>query len=166
MLLIKNFKNMWEKIETKIFHILYKMKIKETSIDSIIQFIKFGIVGLSNTFISYSLNAFILLIMTPLAISWDFIIGNVVSFVVSVLWSFYWNNKIVFCQGNKKRVIWKALLKTYAAYGFTGIFLSNLLSWVWIEVFHISKYIAPLFNLVISVPVNFIINKLWAFKAE
>lgn len=142
------------------------MKLKESSVDSMIQFIKFGIVGLSNTIISYSINALILFIMSSLAVSWDFIVGNVISFILSVLWSFYWNNKVVFCQGDKKRVIWKALLKTYIAYGFTGIILSNLLSWVWIEVFHISKYIAPLFNLIISVPLNFIINKLWAFKAE
>ena len=29
-----------------------------------------------------------------------------------------------------------------------------------------SKFIAPLINLIISVPVNFIMNKMWAFKTE
>lgn len=32
--------------------------------------------------------------------------------------------------------------------------------------FGISKFIAPLINLIISVPVNFIMNKMWAFKTE
>ena len=30
----------------------------------------------------------------------------------------------------------------------------------------ISKYLAPLINLVVSIPVNFLMNKLWAFKGE
>jgi putative flippase GtrA len=39
-------------------------------------------------------------------------------------------------------------------------------SWVWINVFGISKYVAPLINLVISIPLNFIINKFWAFRTQ
>ena len=66
----------------------------------------------------------------------------------------------------EKRSPWKALLKTYISYGFTGIILSNILSYVWIRVFGISKYLAPLINLVVSIPVNFLMNKLWAFKGE
>ena len=58
----------------------------------------------------------------------------------------------------------KALLKTYVAYGLTGIVLANVLSYVWINVFGVSKYVAPLINLVISIPLNFIINKFWAFR--
>ena len=60
----------------------------------------------------------------------------------------------------------KALLKTYMAYGFTGIILNNILSFIWIDKVGISKFIAPLINLIVSVPLNFIINKLWAFKSE
>lgn len=56
------------------------------------------------------------------------------------------------------------LLKTYAAYALTGILLNNILSWLWIERFDISKYVAPLINLIISVPLNFVINKLWTFS--
>ena len=56
------------------------------------------------------------------------------------------------------------LLKTYAAYALTGILLNNLLSCLWIEYFDISKYVAPLINLVISVPLNFAINKFWTFS--
>lgn len=52
-----------------------------------------------------------------------------VGFAISVLWSFYWNNKFVFTVGNgQKRNLLKALLKTYILYGFTGIILNNILS--------------------------------------
>ncbi len=131
------------------------------------QFIKFGIVGVSNTVISYLLNVLVLYTLASFNLSWDWLMGNIVAFVLSVLWSFYWNNKYVFTlEEGKERSIGKALLKTYISYGFTGIILTNILSYVWINCFGISKYIAPLINLVVSVPLNFIINKLWAFKAE
>ena len=58
---------------------------------------------------------------------------------MSVLWSFYWNNKYVFTLENgKNRSLFKALLKTYISYGFTGIILNNILSWFWISVLSIS----------------------------
>ena len=131
------------------------------------QFVKFGIIGLSNTVISYILNVAVLLILSPFSVSWDFFAGNMVGFLLSVLWSFYWNNRFVFTmQEGQRRSVWKALLKTYLAYGFTGIILNNILSWLWITKFGISKFIAPVINLIVSVPLNFIINKLWAFRAE
>ena len=56
-------------------------------------------------------------------------------------------------------------MKTYMAYGFTGIILNNILSFIWIDKVGISKFIALLINLIVSVPLNFVINKLWTFKA-
>lgn len=134
---------------------------------TVVQFIKFSIVGVSNTAISYLLNVAVLFLLQPYQVIWDYIAGNIISFILSVLWAFYWNNRMVFTveQGNN-RSIWKTLLKTYIAYGFTGIILNNILSWLWISVIGISKYIAPLINLIFSVPLNFIINKLWTFKSD
>lgn len=142
------------------------IELKEATADALVQFIKFGVIGLTNTLISYVLNIAVLLALKPYDLSWDYIAGNVVAFILSVLWSFYWNNKYVFtAKGGQKRSLWKALIKTYVAYGFTGIILSNVLSYVWIDLLGISKFVAPLVNLIISVPLNFIINKFWAFKA-
>ena len=139
----------------------------EETLRSLVQFVKFGVVGLSNTAISYLLNVLVLLALRPYALPWDYVAGNVVSFVLSVLWSFYWNNKYVFTvEEGRRRNLWAALLKTYVAYGFTGIVLNNALSYVWINVVGLSKFIAPLLNLVISIPLNFIINKLWAFTTK
>ncbi len=129
------------------------------------QFIKFGIVGLSNTAISYVLNVLVLLLLKPAEVSWDYIAGNTVSFLLSVLWSFYWNSRFVFDKKDGEYVWWKALLKTYLCYGFTGIVLNNALSWLWITKLGVSKFVAPLINLIISVPLNFLLNKLWAFRA-
>ena len=91
--------------------------------------------------------------------------AQVIAFVLSVAWSFYWNNKMVFVkEEGQQRSIWKSLMKTYISYSFTGLFLNSILLVLWVQVLHISEFIAPIINLVISVPVNFLINKFWAFK--
>lgn len=134
---------------------------------SIIQFIKFGIVGVSNTLISYVLYSGGLIVFREACLfgQADYLIAQIVAFVVSVAWSFYWNNKFVFkMEAGKKRSIWKALLKTYISYSFTGLFLSSILLILWVQIFRISEFIAPIINLLITVPLNFIINKFWAFK--
>ncbi len=93
--------------------------------------------------------------------------ANLLAFFLSVLWSFCWNNRAVFTlKEGERRNPWKALLKAYASCGLTGIVLNNILSWLWIDVFDISKFIAPLINLTVSVPLNFVILKLWTFRGE
>lgn len=82
-----------------------------------------------------------------------------------MLWSFYWNNKYVFQkEESEERNILQALLNTYVSYVFTGSFLNSILSLLWVEVLHISKLISPIINLLVSVPLNFIMNKFWALK--
>jgi putative flippase GtrA len=129
--------------------------------ETITQFIKFGIVGLSNTVISYIIYS----IFVYLGL--HYIVASVIAFIISVLNSFFWNNKYVFKKHyDQKRNILYSLLKTYFSYAFTGLILQNILLVVFIDFIHISKYIAPLFGLTVTVPLNFILNKLWAFKPE
>lgn len=128
------------------------------------EFLQFGLVGVSNTIISYLLYVVTLLLVSKSGVKFDYIIANIVSWLLSVLWSFYWNNKFVFKkEEGEKRNIWAALFKTYVSYGFTGLILNNILSVLWVSVLHISKMLAPIINLIISIPINFFMNKLWAF---
>ena len=128
------------------------------------EFLQFGLVGVSNTIISYLLYVVTLLLVSKSGVKFDYIIANIVSWLLSVLWSYYWNNKFVFKkEEGEKRNIWAALFKTYVSYGFTGLILNNILSVLWVSVLHISKMLAPIINLVISIPINFFMNKLWAF---
>ena len=128
------------------------------------EFLQFGLVGVSNTIISYLLYVVTLLLVSKSGVKFDYIIANIVSWLLSVLWSFYWNNKFVFKkEEGEKRNIWAALFKTYVSYGFTGLILNNILSVLWVSVLHISKMLAPIINLVISIPINFFMNKLSAF---
>ncbi len=164
---------LWKWIETiaykvlKVCYRLCKRELTEKSFSVFMQFVKFGIVGVSNTVISYVLYAVSLLVFKEFAIipKADYLVAQIIAFALSVLWSFYWNNKMVFVQEDgKKRSVIKALLKTYVSYSFTGLFLNSILLALWVQVFHISEFLAPIINLLISVPVNFLINKFWAFK--
>lgn len=166
----KKFWNIIEKMACTCFIYLFKLVGKtpsENQMDTLMQFLKFGIVGVSNTLISYVLYSGSLLIFRRLKIfpQSDYLIAQVIQFVLSVLWSFYWNNKKVFVlQEGERRSMWQALLKTYISYSFTGLFLNSALLVLWIRVLGISEFIAPIINLLVSVPLNFIINKFWAFE--
>lgn len=151
---------------SKIFK-MSKIEMSDEIFSNIMQFVKFGIVGVSNTVISYIIYVLSLIAFQKygLFVKTDYFIAQIISFLLSVLWSFYWNNKMVFVvEKGGKRSIWKALLKTYVSYSFTGLFLNSILLVLWIDVLHISEFIAPIINLLVSVPLNFIINKFWAFK--
>ena len=158
----------WDIIEKLIEFIIFKllkMRISEEKWNAFLQFVKFGRVGVSNTVISYLIYVVVLKFCEKFGLipQSDYILAQIISFFLSVLWSFYWNRKFVF-QADDNTSFIKSLLKTYMSYAFTGIFLSNILLIIWIKYMGISKIIAPIFNLVISVPINFILNKFWAFK--
>ena len=121
------------------------------------QFIKFGLVGVSNTAISLGIYYLFIYFNKDL-----YLLGSIVGFIISVLNSFYWNNKYVFKTEGQSEWL-KRLLKTYMSYGGTTI-LSTILLYIEVELLHINESIAPLINLAITVPLNYLVNKFWAFK--
>lgn len=136
---------------------------------TVVQFFKFGIVGISNTVIGYVIYAVTLNALRFFGIlpSIDIFISQFVMFMLSVAWSFYWNNKMVFKQeDNEKRNILSALWKTYVSYAFTSLFLSEVLLLFEVRLFGINEFIAPIINLFITVPLNFVIQKFWAFRGR
>ena len=165
----------WNYFEKLIYNIMKNLSVKILKKDyadnqhaAFMQFVKFGIVGVSNTVISYVLYAATLLILqkADLFPKTDYLWAQIVAFILSVLWSFYWNNKMVFVTSEEsERVWWKALIKTYISYSFTGLFLNSILLMLWVKICGMSEFVAPILNLLISVPLNFLINKFWAFKA-
>lgn len=156
-------------IVLKIIFKIFRKDMTDELFKSFMQFVKFGVVGLSNTLISYLIYVISLLIFRNMGIllKSGYLVAQVVAFVLSVLWSFYWNNKLVFTlQEGEERSVVKALVKTFISYSFTGLFLSSVLLVLWVQVMHISEFVAPIINLLVTVPLNFIINKLWAFKKD
>lgn len=164
--MIDKFFEVIDKILRWILYRDFNITISEEKLQAFIEFVKFGVIGLSNTVISYMLYLLSLFTFQSLKIlpSTDYLVAQIIGFVLSVLWSFYWNNRFVFKDEGKKRNLLQALIKTYISYAFTGLFLNSVLSVLWVEVLHWSKMIAPIVNLLVSVPINFLLNKFWAFK--
>ena len=149
------------------------------------QFIKFGLVGVSNTLISEAIYVIIVLLKG------NYLFASFMGFVISVLNAYYWSNKYVFKEDaeGEKRVWWKVLLKTYVAYSW-GFLVNLCLLILWIDILHISQYMDPVLrllahfniysfdaevigniiaegvNLILVIPMNFLINKYWAYRQK
>ena len=123
------------------------------------QFIKFGIVGAINTILSYVIinSCYYLLNLHEQ-------ICNIIAFVITVFISFMLNSRFVFKEEEEKQNFWKQLIKVYASYSITGLFLTAILLYLEEEVLGIQHYIATFINLIVTVPINFILNKFWAYK--
>jgi len=119
------------------------------------QFFKFGIVGISNTLISLAI--YYLLVFLNV----HYIIANTAGFIVSVINAYYWNSKYVFKKKTNDHK--KSFAKVFLSYGSTFLFGTALL-FIMVHSMGISDKIAPIINLCITIPINFFLNKLWAFK--
>ena len=126
-----------------------------------LQFVRFGIVGISTTIMSYAVYTFFVYIGFP------YLIANAVGFVVGTVNSFVWNSLFVFKKkdGECRNSIF-VLSKTFIAYGVVSLALSSFLLMLFIESLCFSKYVAPIMVLIITVPLNFFINKFWVYKGK
>lgn len=158
---------------------------------SVIQFIKFGLVGVSNTLVNY------LVYVIFVALGAHYAVANLFGFLISVLNAYFWGSRFVFKEDEtkEKRIWWQVLLKTYASYAF-GFVLNTLLLVLWIDIVNIGQYfgfvgsiigwasgfltflpesmtpteiseiIGPILNMFVTIPINFIINKFWAYRQK
>lgn len=121
------------------------------------QFVKFCLVGVSNTAISLAVYYLFLAIDRDL-----YIVGNMIGFFVSVLNAYFWNSRFVFHKENARV---RTLARTYLVYG-CSLLLSTGLLYLFVERLGISEVFAPLCSLAVTVPINFLLNKLWAFRQK
>ncbi len=130
------------------------------------QFFRYCFIGLSNTLLNYVLYVTCLNLIRAVksGLEYDYMAASIVSFSLCVFWSFFWNSRYVFQDGRENRKWINALIKMYLAYSVSGILLNNALLYLFISVIGISVYIAPILSLFVCVPVNFMLNKYWAFK--
>lgn len=129
---------------------------------SLIQFIKFGMVGAVNTILSYIItNA------CYYGLHFHEQLCNLISFLITVLISFLLNSRFVFRQQEEVRQPWyKALAKVYASYALTELVLMGILLFIQERLLGIPHFIATFLNLCITVPLNFILNKFWAYRKK
>lgn len=143
----------WSTEQTGISRYVVRKK-SLSSKDSLIQFFKFGLVGFSNTAVGFGI--YYILFFCGV----NYLLANVVSWLVSVFNAFYWNNKYVFQSGSGW---WRTLFRTYISYG-ASLLVSTLLMYALVECMQVSPVIAPVLCLLVTVPLNFLLNKFWAFR--
>lgn len=138
-------------------NVLSKIQENNNFLKSVYQFTLFCIVGISNTLVNISV--YYILIFFGVY----YLISNTVAFLLSVLNAYYWNNKFVFKKSKTVEV--KPLSKTFLSYLCTFL-LGSVLLFIFVHYLHIPESIAPLINIIIMTPVNFILNKFWIFKSK
>ena len=132
------------------------------ALPAILQFIKFGMVGAVNTVLSYLItNGCYYLLRLHEQLS------NLISFLITVLISYLLNSRFVFREQVENKQPWYlALAKVYASYAFTELILMGILLYVQERILGVPHYIATLVNLCVTVPLNFVLNKFWAYRKK
>jgi len=122
---------------------------------SIIQLLKFGIVGVSNTLLT-AITIWILLKV----LHFNDYSSNIIGYIVGLINSFIWNRKWTFASDKKvKDTIFKFSITFAISYLFQ---LGNL--YLLIHYTQIDSYICQLISIVVYTVINFILNKYYTFK--
>ena len=132
----------------------------------LIQFIKFGLVGVSNTLISYAVEmlGYYVLFVGMKSDQSRVVLVTALSFLISTVNAYYWNNRYVF-QGGRHTIQQhlQAYLRTAACYALTGLLLAPAVK-LWLVGLAVPFWIASLSTLILTIPLNFLLNKFWAFR--
>ena len=134
---------------------LFHKELTEKQWQGFMQFVQFCLVGVLNTAVNLAVYYVFVLINKDL-----YIVGNIAGFVISVMNSYFLNSKFVFKKQDEKA---KTIIKTYLAYG-TNLIIGTGLLYLFVDILHISELVAPLLNLIVTIPLNYVLNKFWVMR--
>ncbi len=121
----------------------------------VIQFFKFGIVGVINTVSSWIIYYGLLFFKI------NYLIATTVAYFISSIIGYFLNKIWVFKKKEEKKTT--SILRYYIVY-ISSYFLNILCMYILVDILSISKLIAPILVLFVTVPYNFILSRLWVFK--
>lgn len=122
----------------------------------ILQFLKFGIVGGINTVNSW------IIYYGMIYFNVNYLISSTFAYFISSIIGYFLNKQWVFkSRSNNKN----SLVKYYIVY-ISSYFLNIATMYLLVDIFNISKYIAPILTLCITVPYNYLFSKSWIFKRK
>ena len=129
------------------------------------QFLRFGIIGFFNTLISIIITYACFFYFKKFTffsenLNLQILISSFLGFSISFINSYYWNKKFVFC---KPKAGLQAFFKSYFCYALTWA-TSYFLTYVVTNYLFIPKIYIPVLSLFVTVPLNFLANKFWAFS--
>ena len=121
-----------------------------------IQFIKFAVIGVSNTLVSLIVYYIFVFIDPGL-----YIVGNTVGYAAGVLNSYFWNERFVFDRKGQSHL--KGIFKMYLSSIFIYL-LNTFMLFVLVRFIGLSEKIAPRIVAAVLLPCNFLINKFFTFR--
>lgn len=153
---------LWDILEKLIHFFLYKifrLKLSQEAYEKLLQFVQFVLVGISNAAVMYVMYLLLKMIM-------PYHIAYVLGYIISILNSFFWNQTYVFKgEDESGQAWWMALGKTFLSYLGT-LLLSYVLLIIWVDVLQIPEFLAPIINILVTTPINFLVNKFWAYRGH
>lgn len=157
-------------------------RLENSRLAPLIQFAKFGLVGAFNTLLTYVLEMLgYYVIFRDTGFGWMVrLLGGAVSgeqvrvyvvtllaFIVTVTSSFLLNSRFVFRASEKQTAgqLLRAYFKTVLCYALTGMVVSPLLK-LWLGGLGVPYWAASLLSLIVTIPLNFVMNKFWAYRGR
>lgn len=126
----------------------------KTGNEKLRQFVRFCLVGISNTAVYFVVYYLLLFCHIP------YLIANFIGWVVSVGNAYIWSRRYVFADSRLSGQA--SLWRVYVSYALT-LLLSTGSLYVLVQYCGFSDKIAPWLIYVLTVPLNFLLNKYWVF---
>ena len=124
---------------------------------TLLQFLKFALVGCSNSIVT--LVGYYICI--GLFGKEFYLLGQTTGYVAAVINSFFWNSRYVFrsVQISKARAFLKICFCNVVIYA-----MQVLLLYCFVDILNVSERISPILAILITLPINFTLNKIFVFK--
>lgn len=129
--------------------------LKNITILNTFSFLKFGLVGCINTIVSIAIYYILVYFKV------DYVVATIIGYLGSSIFGYILNRIWVFKTQNSK--LMNSLFRYFVVYS-TSLLINVLCMYLWIDVLSISQYIAPILTICITLPYNYFLSKLWAFK--
>jgi putative flippase GtrA len=118
--------------------------------------LKFGLVGVVNTLISIA--CYILFVKLGM----HYILANIISYMIGVVNSYYWNKKWVFqYKQNHLSVFAKFIIVNLVV-----LCINTSSLFLFVHKFGLNQYLAQFMSTVLGMGINFILNKKWTFESK
>lgn len=145
-----------------------KIQVKN---DTFAQFIKFCVVGVSNTLVDWASFYFLTLVITPKNLE---PIAKGIAFLIAMINSYFWNSKWTFKKEYENQVNESDNSTKAKSEIFLKFFLVSLGGWLinvgsfWLVRFQFNqgKIVALIAASASATMFNFVINKLWTYREE
>lgn len=121
-----------------------------------VELIKYGLVAAGGAVVSIGVYLSLVAVNKRL-----YMLAYGVCFAVSVLMMYALNHRFVFAKTQQGHA--KPIAKAYISNAMV-FFIGWVSLWVLVEKIGVSETLAPLWNLCLTAPLNFLLNKFWTFR--